>query len=135
MIKIFCVDFDGTCVLHKADLTDLEDVPYAVETLKMIVESGHKIILNTMRGTGIHLDNAVKWFNEKEIELFSIGKNPTQHRWTDSNKPYGHYYIDDRNLGSPLVNLGDGQKPYVDWLELQKILIDLNIIKIKNRDS
>ena len=117
---IFAIDFDGTCVTHKFPNVG-EDIG-AVPVLKRIVESGHRIILFTMRGSGKELDDALAWFRKNQIPLYGINKNPGQRSWTISPKPYANYYIDDAALGCPLVYPGDEERPYVDWEEIENLL-------------
>lgn len=115
MIKphIFGVDFDGTVVLHEWPKVGA-DVPMAVGTmLEMVNVNKHQLVLNTMR-SGKELDDAVAWFAAKQLPLFGVNVNPTQHTWTKSPKVYAHYYIDDAAIGVPLIT-GVHSRPYVDW--------------------
>lgn len=132
--KIFCVDFDGTCVFHEFPMMGTE-VPYAVPVLKKLVEHGHKIILFTMRSdvekpeggegiinkAGLYLTEAINWFKSKGIPLYGIQTNPTQKFWTHSPKAYGHHYIDDAALGCPLLT-DSHENPYVDWIKIDRML-------------
>ena len=115
---IIAVDFDGTCVTHEYPLVGREIGADIV--LKKLVENGHQLILWTMR-SGIELEHAVQWFVDKGIPLYGVNENPTQKSWTDSPKAYAQLYIDDAALGCPLVHL-DGERPYVNWVEVEKIL-------------
>lgn len=56
---------------------------------------------------------------DRGIKLWGIGKNPTQHEWTDSAKSYG-FYIDDMCVGIPTVIDSHGRE-MVDWVEIDKI--------------
>jgi hypothetical protein len=38
-------------------------------------------------------------------------------------------YIDDASLGCPLIYPENGERPYVDWVKVREILIDMDIIK------
>lgn len=120
------IDFDGTCVTH--DYPRIGKDIGAIEVLKLLIESGHKLILNTMR-SGKELDDAVNWFKENNIELFGINKNPTQKRWTNSPKVYAHMYIDDAALGCPLkMDLSLSDRPFVDWEIVSTLLKDHAIV-------
>lgn len=136
-----CIDFDGTCVSHEFPQIG-KDIG-AIPVLKELVEAGHKLILFTMRsdrkkkkkvdGETIiveenFLADALKWFEENEIELYGVQKNPKQRFWTSSPKAYGHLYIDDANLGCPLVIPEDGSRAYVDWLKVREMLQDLKFL-------
>ena len=83
---------------------------------------------------GDFLKNAVSWFEENEIPLYGIQTNPSQTTWTTSPKAYAEMYIDDAALGCPLIYPGNGERPYVDWVKVREILIDMDIIK-KDGDS
>jgi hypothetical protein len=140
------IDFDGTCVTHEFPKIG-KDIG-AVPILKELVDKGHQLILFTMRSDkkevltnhyGIYtkaepyLTEAVNWFKQNDIELYGIQTNPTQHSWTESPKAYCHLYIDDASLGCPLIYpFGENQKnnhrPFVDWLTVRKILIEMNIL-------
>lgn len=115
---IYAIDFDGTCVRHEYPLVGA-DCPGAVATIHWLIEQGHQIILWTMR-SGLELDNAVEWFQDRDLPLWGINKNPDQD-WTSSPKAYAHVYIDDMALGCPLVYPED-QRPYVDWEKIWNLL-------------
>lgn len=116
---IIAIDFDGTCVKHKFPKVG-EDIG-AQQVLKDLTKNGHKLILFTMRGSGKHLDDALRWFRVNKIPLFGINKNPTQSSWTTSPKPYANYYIDDAAVGCPLVYPEDeSEHPWVDWEKVRE---------------
>lgn len=140
-VKI-CLDFDGTCVTNEFPNVG-KDIG-AAPVLKALVKNGHKLILNTMRSDGeqnlvlknnysskrMLLSDAIKWFNSNEIELYSINNNPKQTQWTDSPKIYCDYIIDDSALGIPLkMDLKLSEKPFVDWEEVENILVSLQLIE------
>ena len=74
------------------------------------------------------LDDAVRWFSDRSIELWGINKNPHQWTWTSSPKPFADMYIDDLGCGAPMTTGQDGTQ-VVDWLRVK----DLVIQKIKER--
>lgn len=136
-----CIDFDGTCVTHEFPRIG-EDIG-AIPVLRELVEAGHKLILFTMRSdrkkkkkvgdeTVVVEENfladAIKWFDDNGIALYGVQKNPTQRFWTSSPKAYGHLYIDDANLGCPLITPTEG-RPYVDWVETRKYLVERGILQ------
>ena len=117
------LDFDGTVVKHRYPAVG-EDIG-AVPVLRMLVQNGHKLLLNTMRSHnsgGIDtLQPAIDWFVSHDIPLYGINENPTQKEWTSSPKVYGNIYIDDGAIGAPLKK-DDNQTfgyspapPYIDW--------------------
>ncbi len=146
---IIAIDFDGTCVTHEFPKVG-KDIG-AVPVLKELVNNGHKLVLFTMRSDikepksdsheihtrgGKYLTEAVNWFKKNEIQLYGIQINPEQTSWTTSPKAYAQLYIDDAALGCPLLyeNAKENKegicmyRPYVDWIEVRKILIESKII-------
>lgn len=122
---ILGVDFDGTIVTHM--YPDIgSPVPGAIEALKRFIESGHRIILWTMR-SGPELEAAVKYLEDNGIALFGVNENPEQSEWTSSPKAYCHRYIDDSAVGCPLLFDSASGRPYVDWgrLDVNSPNIDL----------
>jgi hypothetical protein len=109
---VVAVDFDGTCVTH--EYPKVGRYIGAEPVLKRMVDDGAKLILWTMR-SGEKLQDAVTWFEEREIPLFGVQRNPTQDSWTDSPKAYAKVYIDDAALGVPLCKGLSGERPFVDW--------------------
>ncbi|WP_165023933.1 hypothetical protein [Dysgonomonas sp. ZJ279] len=137
-----CIDFDGTCVSH--EFPDIGNDIGAVPVLKELVEKGHRLILFTMRSDRKKkkkvdgqeviveenvLSDAIRWFEENGIPLYGVQKNPTQRFWTSSPKAYGHLYIDDANLGCPLLDNDEGsQRPYVDWVRVKEMLVEKGVL-------
>ena len=118
--KIVCVDFDGTCVMHEYPKIG-EDIPNAVNVLKRLDENQVKLILWTIR-SGEYLQEAVNWFIEREIVIWAVYKNPNQRFWSKSPKAYAPVYIDDAALGCPLKSMPDGNRPFADWDEIERLL-------------
>lgn len=122
---IIAVDFDGTCVTHEFPKIG-KDIG-AVDTLRALVEKGHKLILYTMR-CNKELEEAMEWFDKNEITLWSVNENPTQ-SWTTSPKIFAHLYIDDTALGCPLkYDPWLCKRPYVDWEQVNKYLTSNGIL-------
>ena len=72
-----------------------------------------------------HLDAAVKYIEERGIELYGVNTNPTQRFWTKSPKAYCHIYIDDAALGAPLHYPANGERPYIKWELAGALLIPM----------
>ena len=126
-MAILNIDFDGTCVSHEYPQVG-KDIG-AIPVLKRLVENGHQLILFTMRGNNSHLNDAVDWFKLNDIPLYGINTNPTQISWTDSPKSHADFLIDDTALGTPLLfNWSFSTNPYVDWIEMEKILIQRGLL-------
>jgi len=139
---IIAIDFDGTCVTHEFPKVG-KDIN-AVPVLKALVETGHQLILFTMRSDIEHstdnnneyqpentnyLTDAVNWFKENEIPLYGIQTNPRQHYWTTSPKIYANMYIDDAALGCPLkYDKEYSIYPFVDWDVVHDMLKQTGIL-------
>ncbi|MFA5153767.1 MAG: hypothetical protein WC554_14495, partial [Clostridia bacterium] len=95
------IDFDGTCVFHCYPEVGADN-PSAVEVLKKLYEHNHNLILYTMR-SGKELNDAIKWFEDREIPLYAVNINPEQLSWTNSPKVCAALYIDDCGVGCPLL--------------------------------
>ena len=118
------VDFDGTCVTH--DYPRVGKDIGATPVLKKLTDSGHQLILNTMR-SGDELADAIQWFIDNAIPLYGVNENPTQKSWTASPKVYAQLYIDDAALGCPLMfDHAISNRPFVNW-ELVDKYIDRNL--------
>lgn len=120
---IIAVDFDGTLTKFNEYPGIGEESPHAFEVLKELTSHGHHIVLNTMR-SGISLNDAVRWIEDRGIKLYGVNNTPGQSRWTKSPKVYAHIYIDDAALGIPTTTEG-----WLDWLAIRDILIDKRFIK------
>lgn len=95
------VDFDGTIVTHKYPNIG-EEIPFAVDTLKMLRNDGHKLILWSVR-EGKLLDAAVQWCRDRGLEFYAVNRDYPEET-TDNNPHFSRklkadMFIDDRNLG------------------------------------
>ena len=95
------VDFDGTIVEHKYPEIGKE-IPFATETLKMLIKKRHKLILWSVR-EGKLLDDAVEWCKARGVEFYAINKDfPEEDEEKNthfSRKLKADIWIDDRNVG------------------------------------
>ena len=140
---IIAIDFDGTCVTNEFPKVG-KDIG-AAPVLRELVKNGHKLIVYTMRGdrpkggdtgdptilnvTGMFLQDAIDWFKDNHITLYSIQTNPHQHKWTSSPKCYAELYIDDAALGCPLIyDKQFSNRPFVDWVVVTDILKTMKLI-------
>ena len=135
------IDFDGTVTTH--DFPRVGKDIGAQKVLKKLVEKGHQLILFTMRDDtpdsmdeyyqikpgNRYLTDAINWFKDNNIPLYGIQSNPTQLQWTTSPKSYAELLIDDTALGCPLkLDLSISNRPFVDWIEVEKLLIKQNLL-------
>lgn len=98
---IIAVDFDGTIVEHKYPEIGKE-IPFAIDTLKMLINDRHRLILWSVR-EGELLDDAVRWCRERGVEFYAVNKDYPEEQ-KEYNKHYSRklkadLFIDDRNLG------------------------------------
>lgn len=132
--QIIAVDFDGTVVTHEYPKVG-RDVG-AVSVLRELVESGHKLILWTMRSSdradgSDPLKDALQWFEDNLIPLWGLNSNPDQHNWTGSPKAYANIYIDDAALGAPLLPGLTGERPFIDWKTVREMLELRGVLNVK----
>ena len=101
------VDFDGTIVEHRYPKIG-EEIPFATETLKILAQERHKLILWTVR-EGELLKEAVEWCRERGVEFYAINRDYPEEDAAHhgfSRKVKADIVIDDRNLGG-LPDWGD----------------------------
>lgn len=94
------VDFDGTIVEHRYPEIGRE-IPFAIDTLKMLTKEGHRLILWSVR-EGKLLDEAVEWCRERGLEFYTVNKDYPEENREDKNysrKLKVEMFIDDRNIG------------------------------------
>ena len=98
---VIAVDFDGTIVEHRYPEIGKE-VPFAIQTLKMLIKEQHRLILWTVR-EGELLDEAVEWCKQRGVEFWAINKDyPEEEKENNNNysrKLKADLFIDDRNVG------------------------------------
>ena len=95
------VDFDGTIVTPQYPKIG-EEIPFAIDTLKMLRQDGHRLILWSVR-EGKLLDEAVEWCRERGLEFYAVIRDYPEET-TDNNPHFSRklkvdLFIDDRNIG------------------------------------
>ena len=107
------VDFDGTIVTHEYPKIGTE-LPFATETLKMLIKDHHKLILWSVR-EGKLLDEAVEWCRERGVEFWAVNKDYPEESLENNNhfsrKLKADWFIDDRGIGG-----------LPDWGEIYQII-------------
>ena len=95
------VDFDGTIVEDQYPKIGPE-IPFAIDTLKMLIKDHHRVILWTVR-EGRTLEEAVEWCKERGVEFYAVNRDypeeTVQNNQHFSRKLKADKFIDDRNLG------------------------------------
>ncbi|MEA4995275.1 MAG: hypothetical protein VB075_00550 [Petrimonas sp.] len=95
---IIAVDFDGTIVEHAYPKIG-SPIPFAIETLRMLHNDGHRLLLWTVR-EGQLLQEAIDYCEQNGIYFFAVNANyPEENRETSPRKLKADLFIDDRNLG------------------------------------
>ena len=130
------VDFDGTIVEHRYPKIG-EEIPFATETLKILAQERHKLILWTVR-EGELLEEAIEWCRQRGVFFYSVNKDyPEEEKSHNgfSRKLKADLFIDDRNLGGlpdwgTIYQMIHDQKPYEPVLcDRQKPTGDLSWIE------
>lgn len=98
---VIAVDFDGTIVTHEYPNIGNE-IPFATETLRMLIREGHQLILWTVREDQL-LEDAVTWCHERGVDFYAINKDYPEEEKEKNNhfsrKLKADVWIDDRNVG------------------------------------
>lgn len=95
------VDFDGTIVTHRYPEIG-EEIPFAIDTLKMLIQDHHKLILWSVR-EGELLEEAVQYCRERGVEFYAVNRDYPEETM-DNNEHFSRklkvdMFIDDRNVG------------------------------------
>ena len=96
---LIAVDFDGTIVEHEYPRIGKER-PFATQTLKMLLQDGHRLVLWTNR-QGKTLEEALPWCRERGVEFYAVNKCFPEETF-EHNEPRKlkvDLFIDDRNVG------------------------------------
>ena len=121
------VDFDGTIVSHEYPKIGKE-IPFATQTLKMLINDGHKLILWTVR-EGKLLDEAIQWCHEHGIDFYAVNKDYPEEEKENNNhfsrKVKVDMWIDDRNVGG-LPDWGTIYRLISEGKTLQELLLSEN---------
>ena len=95
------VDFDGTIVEHRYPEIG-EEIPFATETLKMLIKDRHRLILWSVR-EGELLNEAVEWCRQRGVEFYAVNRDYPEEEKEKNNhfsrKLKADLFIDDRNVG------------------------------------
>jgi hypothetical protein len=120
------VDFDGTIVTDRYPEIG-EELPFATETLRMLIKEHHRLILWSVR-EGKYLQDAIDWCRERGVEFWAVNKDYPEEE-QDKNQYFSRkikadYFIDDRNIsGLP------------DWGQIYAIIHDHKTYKQVLRES
>ena len=120
------VDFDGTIVEHKYPEIG-QELPFATETLKMLIKDRHRLILWSVR-EGQLLEDAVNWCRERGVEFWAVNRDYPEENGIESNNHYSRKikadcFIDDRNIGG-LPDWGQIYHMIHDRISYRRLLTD-----------
>ena len=131
------VDFDGTIVEHRYPEIGKE-LPFATQTLKMLIADRHKLILWSVR-EGKLLDDAVEWCRQRGVEFYAVNKDFPEEDLSKnqsfSRKLKADVWIDDRNIGG-LPDWGTIYQMITERKTYEQILTErmaLNVQKPKKK--
>ena len=159
-MAVILVDFDGTVRKETPHGYFSKDDIGSEKVLKELLSKGHKIVLWTCRNNSrinpynyefsgelrkeTSLEEAVRWFEERGIELYGVNEVPGQReKIGESWKLLGDLLIDDKALGIPLkeeptdlYRVEDGKlimgrkytSKFVDWDRVREMLIDNGLL-------
>lgn len=120
------VDFDGTIVEDRFPAIGPE-LPFAVETLRMLQKDQHRIILWTVR-EGDTLREAVEWCRKRGLEFYAVNKDfPEENIELNeqfSRKLKADVFIDDRQVGGLL-----------DWGQIYRMITENLTVRAFVRDE
>lgn len=95
------VDFDGTIVEHRYPSIGRE-IPFATDTLKMLIKENHRLILWTVR-EGKLLEEALEWCKNRGVTFYAVNRDYPEEEPQNNNhfsrKLKADLFIDDRNIG------------------------------------
>ena len=120
--QIIAVDFDGT-IVEDAYPKIGKPTLFAFETLKMLQEKGHRLILWTYR-SGTALDEAVKFCEKNGIYFYAVNCSFPGEEYNEgmSRKINADLFIDDRNVGG-----------FLGWGEIYQLLTNSKIPPIEKK--
>ena len=90
------VDFDGTIVEDQYPAIG-EEIPFALDTLKMLIADRHKVILWSCR-EGQLLEDAVEWCRERGVEFYAVNRD-----YPEEKKEWNNHFS--RNTMQPFKPL------------------------------
>ena len=126
------VDFDGTIVKYAYPKIGKE-IPFAIETLKLLQREHYQLILWTVR-EGVLLNEAVAYCEQRGLYFYAINSSFPKEDVTScsfSRKIKVDLFIDDTNLGG-LLDWGLIYKIIHNKLSLEDMLAD-NYHKMKRK--
>jgi len=121
---IIAVDFDGTIVEDAYPNIGKPNL-FAFETLKKLLEDGHRLILWTYR-YGKKLDEAVSFCEANGIFFYAVNKSFPEEEFNGevSRKINADVFIDDRNIGG-----------FMGWGEIYQMITNSDALPTEKKKS
>lgn len=132
---IIAIDFDGTIVEHRYPKIGNE-IPFAIQALKMLIEERHQLILWTVR-EGDLLKEALEWCRERGVEFYAVNRDYPEEDIAHqgfSRKIKADIFIDDRNLGG-LPDWGDIYRMVQEKLTYEDLYRDNEVIPQRKKEG
>ncbi|MBP5257291.1 MAG: hypothetical protein K6A98_05210 [Prevotella sp.] len=124
------VDFDGTIVEHEYPKIGRE-LPFATDTLKMLIADQHQLILWSCR-EGQLLEDAIEWCRKRGVEFYAVNRDyPEEEKEKNNNfsrKLKVDMFIDDRNVGG-LPDWGQIYHMIKDGTSFQDLMHEIHSAK------
>ncbi len=119
---IIAVDFDGT-IVEDAYPKIGKPMLFAFETLKMLQQKGHRLILWTYRSAD-RLDEAVEFCKKNDIVFYAVNQSFPEETYSNdiSRKIHADIFIDDRNIGG-----------FLGWGEIYQMITNSNPPKAEKK--
>lgn len=113
---IIAVDFDGTIVEDAYPAVGKPKL-FAFDTLKKLINEGHRLILWTYR-SGKKLEEAVKFCESNGISFYAVNASYQDEEFDSetSRKIHADIFIDDRNVGG-----------FIGWGNVHQLLLNQEI--------
>lgn len=113
---IIAVDFDGTIVEDAYPAVGKPKL-FAFDTLKKLINEGHRLILWTYR-SGKKLEEAVKFCESNGISFYAVNASyqDEEFDYETSRKIHADIFIDDRNVGG-----------FIGWGNVHQLLLNQEI--------
>mgnify|MGYP003245409565 CR=1 FL=1 len=110
---IIAVDFDGTIVEHRYPEIGKE-IPFAIDTLKMLQKEGHRLILWSVREDEL-LNEAVEFCRQRGLEFYAVNTNYPEEQT-------GHQYFSRKRLSTRSLTSHTTRSPShtTSWRSLSK---------------
>ena len=100
MSKIFVIDIDDTISKwdDNRDFLKFKPNQETIDKINLLYDKGHRIVLFTARGMRMYQNKVLaEANNRKTLELW-LNNNKVKYHELIFGKPFGDYYIDDKNL-------------------------------------